>query len=215
MFAALQSTPLHRGCTGVRLARAGRCSSAMNDAASARARRWLSPMTCRARAHRCSPRMTAVTSACGHVAGGRGCTGLRVRAGRTLLVDDDQRGEHAGRWPVLIAALSSAGSSLLVDDDCRREFARARCCGDLEGRSSGVRANHGKGAGPGKRPWREVGPSREHGGSQHFMSDRAGPLAGARRHFGRQAREGLRGGGAARARDGARRVRNSSRLPRR
>ena len=49
-------------------ARADRCSSAMNVAASSRAHRWLSSMTCRARAHRRSPTMIAVAGARGNVA---------------------------------------------------------------------------------------------------------------------------------------------------
>ncbi len=50
------------------VARADRCSSAMNDEASSRAHRWLLTLTCRARAHRCSPTLIAVASARGHVA---------------------------------------------------------------------------------------------------------------------------------------------------
>ena len=79
----------------------------------------------------------------------RGGTGARVRAGRPLLVGDEQRDELAGTSLVVDDDLPGAGTSLLADDDCRRERARARRCGGSARRPRGVRLKHDDGAGRG------------------------------------------------------------------
>jgi len=138
--ALLQSTALHRGCTGVR-ARAGRPLLGGEDERSELA--GTSPVVVDALPSAGTTLLADDDCRLERARDGRwwpGFTNLQARAGRPSLVDVEQHDETAGTTMVLIAALRAAGTSLLVDDDCRLERARARRCGDLHERSRGARS---------------------------------------------------------------------------
>jgi len=85
----------------------------------------------------------------GRGADDRGSRGVRDRAGTTLLGGDERRCVSAGTTLMVIDDVNGAGRASLAAVECPPDRARARRCGDLVGRSRGVRTKHGNGAGTG------------------------------------------------------------------